>query len=115
MSLAQEANRYLDEQAPWKTLKTDREASARSVYTVLSLLAVLKTALYPFLPFSSEKLHSYLGFDSTVKDSGWKAQFLPQGQKLREPEPLFAKLDEDIVAEETSRLGLLRDNQDTAP
>ena len=115
MSLAQEANRYLDEQAPWKTLKTDREASARSVYTVLSLLAVLKTALYPFLPFSSEKLHSYLGFDSTVKDSGWKAQFLPPGQKLREPEPLFAKLDEDIVAEETSRLGLLRDNQDTAP
>ena len=35
MNLAQEANRYLDEQAPWKTIKTERETSAKSVYTVL--------------------------------------------------------------------------------
>ena len=53
MSLAQEANRYLDEQAPWKTIKTERETSAKSVYTVLSVLAVLKTVFYPFLTFSS--------------------------------------------------------------
>jgi methionyl-tRNA synthetase len=105
MSLAQEANRYLDEQAPWKTIKTERETSAKSVYTVLSLLATLKTVFYPFLPFSSEKLHSFLGFDGSVKEQGWKIQFLPPGQKLRQPQPLFVKLDEDIVAEETSRLG----------
>ncbi len=111
MSLAQEANRYLDEQSPWKTIKTNRETSAKSVYTVLSVLAVLKAIFYPFLPFSSEKLHSYLGFDGSVKDIGWKAQFLPPGQKLRQPEPLFVKLDEDIVAQETSRLGSLKKNQ----
>jgi len=103
--LAQEANRYLDEQAPWKTIKTDRAASARSVYTILSLLTTLRTALYPFLPFSSERLHSYLGFDGSVKEQGWKAQFLPPGQRLRQPEPLFIKLDEDVVAQETGRLG----------
>ncbi|MFU8796295.1 MAG: methionine--tRNA ligase [Dehalococcoidia bacterium] len=105
MSLAQEANRYLDEQAPWKTIKTDRHASARSVYTVLSLLTALKTAFCPFLPFSSERLHSYLGFGGSVTEQGWKAQFLPPGQKLRQPEPLFVKLDEDIVSQETGRLG----------
>lgn len=111
MSLAQQANRYLDEQAPWKTIKTDREASASSVYTILSLLTALKTASYPFLPFSSERLHSYLGFDGSVLDQGWNAQFLPPGQKLRRPEPLFFKLDEDIVARETSRLGSSGENQ----
>ncbi|MFO7774006.1 MAG: methionine--tRNA ligase [Dehalococcoidia bacterium] len=115
MSLAQEANRYLDEQAPWKTIKTDKSPdkveTARSVYTVLSVLAVLKTAFYPFLPFSSEELHSFLGFDGSVKEGGWKVQFLPPGQKLRQPRPLFVKLDEDIVAEETGRLGFLEDNQ----
>jgi len=113
MSLAQEANRYLDEQAPWKTIKTEREASAKSVYTVLSVLAALKTVLYPFLPFSSEKLHSFLGFDSSVKEIGWKVQFLPPGQKLRQPEPLFVKLDEDIVAQETSQFGYLQESQGT--
>jgi methionyl-tRNA synthetase len=111
MSLAQEANRYLDEQAPWKTIKTERETSAKSVYTVLSVLAALKTIFYPFLPFSSEKLHSFLGFDGRVEDLGWKIQFLPPGQKLRQPQPLFVKLDEDIVAKESSQLGSLKENQ----
>jgi methionyl-tRNA synthetase len=111
MSLAQEANRYLDEQAPWKTIKTERETSAKSVYTALSVLAALKTVFYPFLPFSSEKLHSFLGFDGSVEESGWKIQFLPPGQKLRQPQPLFVKLDEDIVAKESSRLDSLKENQ----
>jgi len=111
MSLAQEANRYLDEQAPWKTIKTELETSAKSVYTVLYVLSALKTVFYPFLPFSSEKLHSFLGFDGSVRDAGWKIQFLPPGQKLRQPQPLFVKLDEDIVAKETSQLGSPKENQ----
>jgi methionyl-tRNA synthetase len=111
MSLAQEANRYLDEQAPWKTIKTERETSAKSVYTVLSVLAALKTVFYPFLPFSSARLHSFLGFDGSSKEAGWKVQFFPLGQKLRQPQPLFVKLDEDIVAKESSRLGSLKENQ----
>jgi len=110
MSLAQEANRYLDEQAPWKTIKTQRESSAKSVYTVLSVLAALKTIFYPFLPFSSEKIHSFLGFDGSVKEADWKIQFLPPGQKLRQPQPLFVKLDEDIVTKESSKLGYLKEN-----
>jgi methionyl-tRNA synthetase len=111
MSLAQEANRYLDEQSPWKTIKTNRQTSAKSVYTVLSVLAALKTILYPFLPFSSEGLHSFLGFDGSVKEGGWKIQSLPPGQVMRQPEPLFVKLDEDIVAKESSQLGSVKENQ----
>jgi methionyl-tRNA synthetase len=112
MTLAQNANRYLDEQAPWKTIETGRESSARSVYTVLSVLTALKTVFYPFLPFSSEKLHYFLGFDGNVEEQGWKIQFLPPRQKIRQPQPLFVKLDEDIVTEETSRLGALKENQE---
>ncbi len=105
MFLAQEANRYLDEQSPWKTIKTERQSAARSVYTALSVLAVLKTVFYPFLPFSSEKLHSFLGFDGSVKDAGWGIQPLSPGQRLRQPQALFIKLDESIIARETSQLG----------
>ncbi|MGQ9545643.1 MAG: methionine--tRNA ligase [Dehalococcoidia bacterium] len=104
MSLAQEANRYLDEQAPWKTIKAERKAAAKSTYTVLSALAALKTILYPFLPFSSERLHSFLGFDGSVKQAGWKVQLLRPGQRLRQPQPLFVKLEDDIIAKERDRL-----------
>ena len=104
MSLTQEANRYLDSQAPWKTIKEAPEISAKSVYVVLTVLSVLKTVFYPFLPFSSEELHSLLGFEGSVRETGWKHQPLVLGQNLRPPHPLFKKLDEDIVAQETSRL-----------
>ena len=112
MALAQESNRYLDEQAPWKTIKTEPNTSGKSVYTVLSVLALLKTLFYPFLPFSSEKLHSFLGFDGSVREGGWKTQLLPPGQRLRQPQPLFVKLDEDIVVEENSRIGSVKESNE---
>ena len=61
--------------------------------------------LYPFLPFSSQKVHEYLGFKGRVEDYHWQWQELPPGQKLLPPEPLFSKLDERLADEETSRLG----------
>jgi methionyl-tRNA synthetase len=105
MSLAQEANRYLDDKSPWKVIKEDRQSAATAVYVVLSVLAALKTVLYPFLPFSSEKLHKFLGFDGSIEANGWKVQTVAAGQKLVMPEPLFKKLDDSIIEEETRRLG----------
>jgi len=105
MSLAHEANRYLDGKAPWKAIKEDRQAAADTLYTAVYVIACLKTALYPFLPFSSQKLHGYLGFEGSVEDHGWRPQVPEPGQKLVMPKPLFTKLDEEIIEEETSRLG----------
>ena len=105
MALAHEANRYLDDKSPWKVIKQDRQAAADSLYVALYAISCLKTMLYPFLPFSSQKLHEYLGFEGRVEDGGWDWQDLPAGQKLLEPEPLFTKLDDKLVDEETARLG----------
>jgi len=105
MSLAQEANRYLDEKSPWKTIEQDREASATALYVALCVLSCLRTALYPFLPFSSQKLHEYLGFEGNVEDDGWQPRLPSPGQKMLEPKPLFAKLDDKLIEEETARLG----------
>ncbi len=104
MALAQDTNRYLDVQAPWKMIKEEPQSAARATYTVLSVLTTLRTVFSPFLPFSSEKLHTYLGFTGSVSDVGWRLQILPPGQKLRYPKPLFAKLDDSIVVQEESRL-----------
>ncbi len=105
MSLAQETNRYLDEKAPWTAIKQDRQAAATSLYAALCIISHLKTMLYPFLPFSSQKLHEYLGFTGKVEDFGWKLHPPQPGQKLQEPQPLFSKLDEDLAEGEASRLG----------
>jgi methionyl-tRNA synthetase len=105
MHFAHDTNQYLDDKSPWKVIKDDRQAAADSLYTALYAISCLKTALYPFLPFSSQKVHEYLGFDGRVEDNGWKPQPPRPGQRLREPKPLFTKLDESVIQEETSRVG----------
>ena len=106
MSLAQETNRYLEKKSPWEVIKEDRQAAADSLYAALGVISCLKTVLYPFLPFSSQKLHKLLGFEGSVKDDSWQPHFPSPGQRLLPPEPLFSKLDEELVEEETKRLGL---------
>ena len=105
MSVAHQANRYLDEESPWKVIKENRVTAAKSLYAALCSISHLRTMLYPFLPFSSQKLHEYLGFEGRVEDYGWKTTEPEPGQKLLEPKPLFTKLDDKLIEEETARLG----------
>ncbi|NWF81607.1 MAG: methionine--tRNA ligase [Chloroflexi bacterium] len=131
MRLAALVNSYLSEQEPWKVIKTDRERATTIWYVALRCVDSLKLLFTPFLPFSSQRLHSYLGYDGYIagplqfreytEEDGhshrvltgdyaswigrWEAPHLPIGQALREPEPLFKKLDEKIVDEELARMG----------
>jgi methionyl-tRNA synthetase len=90
--------------APWKTIKEDRDSAGLAISTALGVISCLKTVLYPFLPFSSEKLHSLLDQEGSVRDAGWAIHVPRPGQKLSPPEPLFAKLDDGVVDEENRRL-----------
>lgn len=131
MRLASEVNKYLDQTAPWQAVKTDKVAAGRAIYTAIQAIDMLKVMFAPFLPFTSEKLHSILGydkplfgtqFDQTVTDalgehkvlryddstaSGkWEAGNLQPGTAFNPPSPLFKKLDIKIVEEERAKLGV---------
>ena len=95
----------MKEKLPWKTIKADKQAAADSLYIALYVISCLKTALYPFLPFSSQKLHEYLGFEGNVEDDVWQPTPPQPGQKLVKPKPLFTKLEESLAEEETKKLG----------
>jgi methionyl-tRNA synthetase len=127
--LASEVNKYLDTSAPWFEIKTDKVAAAMSVYTALKAIDSLKVLFAPFLPFTSEKLNGFFGYETplfgvqytqTVKDSlgehsvlryrgvdtlHWKPSELKPGAKLNQPAPLFKKLEDSVVEEERARLG----------
>lgn len=130
LRLASEVNKYLDQAAPWFEVKNDKLAAGRTVYTALKAIDSLKVLFAPFLPFSSERLHIYLGYNqplfgeqfTEVRDDSlgehevlryrsgqasgrWEPSQLPSGQVLHKPSPLFKKLDESIVEQERARLG----------
>jgi methionyl-tRNA synthetase len=93
MAFAQDVNRYLNQEEPWKTRATDKPAAARSLYTALCAIEALKLMFYPFLPFSSHQLHEMLGRTDELGAQGWAADRLVPGTPLQEPKPLFKKLD----------------------
>src|SRR5215210_7524712 len=130
MQLARRVNVYVNDQAPWTLLERNRERAATVLYTCLRCVNDLKTMFTPFMPFSSQTLHELLGHDGyiagplefrEVEDDGdthvvltgdyaswiasWGPGDLPPGQALREPRPLFPKLDPGKVeAEELRRM-----------
>jgi methionyl-tRNA synthetase len=132
MALAREANRYLEEKGPWFQIKESKEAAGTTIYVALKAIDSLKVLFAPFLPFSAERLHQYMGYDGVLfgcsyidtfeEEQGrvhralcydasdatgrWEVSKLPPGQALRQPQPLFEKLDEEVVQEELARLGL---------
>jgi methionyl-tRNA synthetase len=128
--LAREVNAYLDH-APWfGVIKEDRESAGTTVFTALQAIDSLKIMLSPFLPFSSELLHAYLGYKEpifgaqeivTVEEDSrdhetltynptnstgrWLPSDLKPGTSLKKPKPLFKKFDDDVIEEENNRLG----------
>jgi len=130
MRLASEVNKYLDVTAPWQAVKTDKNAAGRAIFTALKAIDSLKILLAPFLPFTSEQLNGFMGYegslfgrqytqpvsdelgehlvlryDHSCATGTWEPSQLRPGQELRQPSPLFRKLEEKIVAEERARLG----------
>lgn len=130
MATAARVNQYVSEQEPWKLVKHDRDRAATVLWTALRAVDSLKTLFAPFLPFSSQALHHFLGYDDAiagplevkhVDEAGglghliltcdpstwsgrWQPSVLAEGQALREPQPLFRKLDPSMVAEELALL-----------
>jgi methionyl-tRNA synthetase len=66
MRLASLVNQYLDQTAPWTTFKHNREEAALSIYTAMRAIDSLKTLFSPILPFSSQRLHELLGYQTRL-------------------------------------------------
>jgi methionyl-tRNA synthetase len=123
MRISSLANQYVADQAPWSVIKEERERAGTILFVALRAVDSLKVLFTPFLPFTSQTLHELLGYeghlagplefrDVTEEDGGthqiltgdyarwvgsWAPSELPPRQQLREPRPLFAKLDPDEV------------------
>jgi len=105
MEVAQAANQYLDERAPWSAVKTDRDHAAETLYTAINTISGLVTLLQPFLPFTCTQAWELLGHTGDVQAAGWQRTSVAGRTPLPEPHPLFTKLDDSLIEEEESRLG----------
>ena len=92
MESAGRLNAYLNAAEPWKTAKTDRAEAAAALKTALDAINRLKVALSPYLPTTSDRLHSMLGLPGAVADQGWSGRDIPPGTALGPAAPLYKKV-----------------------
>ena len=104
MELARIGNRYITECEPWKVWKTDPKRVETILYISLQLVANLAIAFEPFLPFSSAKLRQMIN----ISDFDWNelgsTTLLKPGHQLAEPELLFEKLEDEVIARQLQKL-----------
>ena len=129
LRLTRATNVYLDGKAPWKAIKDDPVAAGTSIYVALRVIDNLKILFAPFLPHTCQLLHEYLGYegqlfgrqytqaftenerqhtalcyDNSQAMGHWQPSQLASGQPLREPAPLFKKLEPEVAEQEIVRL-----------
>lgn len=109
------ANKYFDDKKPWATRTTDPKDCEQTLFNCVQIIANISLLLSPFLPFSSEKVQTWLSLDAKwtrnpvpAGHTKWASQSVPAGYKLPQISILFERIDKTRIAEETEKLkGLL--------
>lgn len=97
--VVRKANKFFDEEKPWKTRIDDEETCRSTLNQCVQIIANLAVLLAPFLPFSSEKICNWLDISSE-----WTFKTINAGYKLPEIQVLFERVDKSIIEEERSKL-----------
>ncbi len=98
-------NEYLQEVAPWTTIKTDPDAAAMQTRLGLNLIRLYGVLSQPFIPDASAQLLS----DLNASDAQWPDDIatalaaLPEGHAFTVPEVTFRKITDEERADWQTR------------
>ena len=94
ISLADEANRYVEQNQPWVTIKTDLEKTRTTLTAVINAVRILTIYLKPILPKYAQKIEKFLNVDDLKFDD---VETLLQDHNINTFERLVERIDEKQV------------------
>lgn len=104
MNLARLGNKYLTENEPWKTIKTDAERTATVLNISLQICANLAILSEPFLPFIAEKLRGMLNQDKAFWYEAGNSELLEEGKQINPAQLLFEQIDDKQIEAQLEKL-----------
>ena len=116
MNVARLGNKYLADEEPWKTFKTDEDRTKTVMYIALQIASALAVLSEPFLPFTSDKLKNMLNITLSAPDSyrdegsiKWndvstKSELIKPGHKINKAELLFSKIEDEQIQAQLDKL-----------
>jgi len=93
-ALADEANRYVEQNQPWTTVKTDLEATRTTLTAVINAVRILAIYLKPILPKYADKVQRFLNVDTLCLA---ELDTVLENRKINDFERLFERIDEKQV------------------
>lgn len=102
-------NKYIDECEPWKLAKEEDKKDRLStvMYNLVEGLYKIAIVISPFMPQTAQKMIDQLGLIEDVtkiklkKFKEWG--IYPIGNKLKDPEPIFPRIDLEEIEEEEKK------------
>lgn len=117
MNAARAANKYFNDEEPWKKIKTDKTEAAKTLYICMQAVRTLAVLFSPITPFSSEKIFGFLGIEKETGTANkgiklqkdlWSKSILPgveQGKEIQKPDLLFRQIEDEAVKKQQAKLG----------
>jgi methionyl-tRNA synthetase len=90
-------NKYMEQQAPWKLVISDKSAAARVLYTAAEALRISALLLHPVMPNRTEIILDVLD----TNDTELKWGILKSGTILKKHAPLFPRIKVDVPVVDT--------------
>jgi methionyl-tRNA synthetase len=111
MLLSKKANQYFQEQAPWQTIKTDKDKALNALAVLANMIKDISILIYPVMPVVAEKIQQQLGMEKNFNLSALKESL--QKISIGKPEIIFRKIeDEEVEAFKKKYSGRQDNNQD---
>jgi len=91
------ANKYLDGEAPWRTVATDRDRAGTVLYNTLEAFRIATILLSPWLPTAAQRAWEQLGIPAPLSHQrledaqAWGG--LPAGTRVRGGAPIFPRIE----------------------
>ncbi|MCX7908737.1 MAG: methionine--tRNA ligase [Ignavibacteria bacterium] len=116
MNLARFANKYFNDEEPWKTLKNEPEECSKTLFICSQLLYSFAILFSPIIPFSTKKLFTSLGKQPLTGEPNfgkssiniWKDSLLfnlNEETKINNPGILFPNFEDKKIQEQIEKLG----------
>lgn len=94
------ANKYFDTEQPWILAKDNKEKCNEVLFNCCNIIYNINTLLKPFLPFTSQKVETYLN----QNNNEWKYEQINNLRINNKIEPLYERYDKSLIDEELKLL-----------
>lgn len=104
MNLARLGNKYLTENEPWKTYKTDVQRTETVLNISLQICANLSILMEPFIQFSAKKLQQMLNLKPLKWYQAGNCSLLEEGCEINTPVLLFERIEDTDIQKQLDKL-----------